>query len=361
MVIDVHGGDIWRLARRYGLDVENIIDFSASINPVGLPSGVKDVILRSIENILHYPDPDYAALREKLALYLSIDTDSVIVGNGSTDLIFLISMVILPKRTLIPIPSFSEYERGARLSGSEVVYLKSEEDSNFRISQESIIDNLRDIDMLYLGNPNNPTGMIVYRKELEGIINACERDGVFVVLDEAFIEFVDNFEDLTFIRDASVSGNLLVIRSLTKSFALPGLRVGYAVGKKGLIRRLRDLQPAWSVNSFAEAVGREVLNDTNYIEHTKRIIKEEKGFLIKGLKEIKGIEPLQSKANFLFIRITDPGFTSTDIRDMLLQRSILVRDLSTMSGLNNRYFRCAVRRRNENRNLLKALKEIFGG
>ncbi len=358
MIIDVHGGDIWRFAKRYGLDVEKIIDFSASINPVGLPAAVKDIISMTIENILHYPDPDYTALRERLARYLSVDIESIMVGNGSSDLIFLVSMVILPKRTLIPIPCFSEYERGARLSGSKVVYLKSEDNNNFRISPESIIDNLRDIDMVYLGNPNNPTGMIMYRKELEGIIDSCEREGVFVVLDEAFIEFVDNSDDLTFIKDALVTKNLLVIRSLTKSFAIPGLRLGYAVGQEGLIRRLRDLQPMWSVNSFAEAVGKDVLNDTNYIEYTKSVVKEEKEFLIKGLSEIKGIDPLPSEANFLFIRITDPRFTSTDLRDMLVQRYILVRDLSTMPGLNNRYFRCAVRRRNENLRLLEALKEI---
>jgi len=236
---DIHGGDVWSAAERLGLPVSEIIDFSASINSLFLTDRIKDSVFKSIESLRHYPDQQYKALRYAIGEFINISPENILVGNGSMEFIYLIPRVFKPANILLPIPSFSEYENAVRHAGANSIFLSLSERESFRLPVKEIKEHLTgDVKLVFLCSPHNPTGVLYERDEILEIVEECEKKDVLVVMDEVFIEFVYDFKKISLAAEAVKRKNLIVIRSLTKFFAIPGLRLGYAVVSSDLIKSL---------------------------------------------------------------------------------------------------------------------------
>src|SRR3989338_5276514 len=286
---DIHGGNIWSVGDRYGLQPSEIIDFSASINPL-FPEKIKDIVVRSIESLCHYPDPDYRKLRDAISEFINISPENIAVGNGSTEFIYLIPRLLKPENVLIPFPSFSEYKNAVRQINSNPLFLYLKEKDSFELLLNEVIDRLKDVQMLFLCSPHNPTAVLYKGKDILKIIEECERRGIWVVIDEVFIEFVPDFKKISFVLEAVKRKNLIILRSLTKFFAIPGLRLGYMVSNVDIIKRVKDYQEPWRVNSIADAVGCEILKETDYIDESLSLIKRERDFLFS---ELSGLDKLR--------------------------------------------------------------------
>ncbi len=357
----LHGGNLGEANLKYKIERDRFIDFSANINPLGVPPKVREVLLSNIDLILCYPDPYCEGLQREIATYQEIDEESILVGNGSCDLIYLIARTFTPHEALILLPSFSEYEYAVKISGGRCRFFKLPEERDFLWEKEPILEHLEGIDMVFICNPNNPTGSIISKEDLLFTVAICEKKGVKVVIDEAFIDFVEDYHHLTLLREAVSRKNLLVLRSLTKFFGLAGLRVGYLVGPKRLIKELERHQTPWAVNSLGQIAAKEALRDQRFIEETRSYILQERAYFWEKLKKIEGIEPYPAAANFILCRLCKDGMNSLSITEKLGFKGILIRDCSDFRGLNNRFIRVAVRKREENLKLISALKEAVKG
>lgn len=356
----IHGGEVWTIARERGLDPSNILDFSSNVNPLGPPTSSIKRIKDNLWKIPYYPDRSYSKFRSQVAEHLELDTiDNIVEGSGSTELIQLFAELLINEgdKVVIPVPTYGEYERLVRIRRGIPVLIRPTRGLGLdidRVKQE--LGN--DCKALILCNPNNPTSTIIQRTDLISIINLAYDKGIFVLVDESFVEFADKAE-ISLSPDIEEFANLFIIRSLTKFYALPGLRIGYGIASLKLADRLRKIKMPWSLNSLAEEAGISALQDLKYMKKTRELISKERGYLYSGLKEIHDLTVFKPEANFILLRI-QKGMTAETLKESLLDRySILIRDCASFSGLGNEYFRVCVRLRNENSSLLSALKEIM--
>lgn len=354
----VHGGNLREATERYRLKGKKIIDFSANINPLGFTQGAHKIILAKLKDVSDYPDPDCKVLKETLSKYLNIAQDNLLIGNGSMELIFLLALALRPKKALIPIPSFSEYESAVRLAGGRPLFLETHEDDDFKINVTEIVKRLTRVDMVFISNPNNPTGFLFDKEAMWFLVAQCQKKGVFLVIDEVFMDFVKEKNELSLNKVATRKSHILILQSLTKFFALAGLRLGYLVGSKSLLKRISDYQPPWSVNSLAQLAGCAVIKDTFYQKKSRKYIFQEREFLFRELKKIKFISPYPPTANFIFSKLQSNRINSRKLCDYCANKGMLLRDCSNFRGLDNRFIRIAVRNRDENKKLIKALKDI---
>lgn len=326
---DEHGGNVSKYSK-------DILDFSANINPLGLSKEVKKIFTRNLYKIHHYPDPESKDLISGLARYWKISEENILLGNGSSELFFLISFALRPKNSYIPIPSFSEYEKAVRLTSNKVILNSSLKSASKK-------------DLLIIGNPNNPTGSLISVPAFNGL----------TVIDEAFMDFLQDEKKHTLIWKAVKNKKYIVIRTFTKFFAIPGLRLGYLIAHKELISFLRKYQVPWNINIYAQQAGQILLKDRTFIKKTRLLIEKERKFLFKHLSDISELKPFKSAANFILIKIKDGSITSSVLKEKLIKKKILIRDCSNFKGLDNTYFRIAVRKRQENVRLIKAINEIL--
>lgn len=369
MTRPIHGGNIREVQNKYGLSKYAVLDFSASINPFGPPRGVKEVIKKSIDALPNYPDSDCLELRQAIAAYLSsisdpvgqFDPDNILVGNGSTELIHLIARVLTPKQALIPIPTFAEYEDAVRLTGGRCISVKARPDKDFSWPMETILGRLNQADILFLCTPNSPTGYLMPEADIYKIIHACKKHKIVLVIDETFLDFVDGGEQRSFVNLAARTSNIIVLRSFTKLYALPGLRLGYLVGGKTLVKKIGRMQPPWMVNTLAQAAGLEALKDRPYAAQTVVQLNLEKEWLIAELSKTPGLLPYPSAANFILCRIATNKIDSAALTDEMARKGILIRNCSTYRGLGKSFIRVATRTREENTRLISSLREVLNG
>jgi threonine-phosphate decarboxylase len=346
-----HGGNVFAVARSLGVRPEEILDFSASINPLGMAPGMKEALSSSFELLKHYPDSEAVELSLALAAFHGLEPATVCVANGSTELIYLLPRLIMGRRALIVAPAFSEYAKALEREGWEIAYLALAADNGFALSLQSLEARLAEgIDALFLCNPGNPTGALLPPATIEKVRALCCATGTFLVLDEAFMDFCEE-ESAKHLID---KGGGVVLRSLTKFFAIPGLRLGYALGSPEVIAGLAALRQPWSVNTPAQLAGLAALADNDYRQRTRQLVAAERDFLAEGLAAINGLIPYPAAANYLLVEITR-GPSAVELRRSLLGRGILIRDCATFYGLDGRFFRVAVRRREENVRLLDQL------
>ncbi|MDD5658916.1 MAG: aminotransferase class I/II-fold pyridoxal phosphate-dependent enzyme, partial [Actinomycetota bacterium] len=320
-VCSEHGGNIWSKIKSLSTADDNLTDFSTNTNPLGFPKETNKIIQDNISNIRHYPDPDCLHLRQNISKYLNINYKNIIAGNGSSELFYSTISTIKPARILLPAPSFSEYEKASLLSGASVSFVSYEkQNGEFFMDIEKITKELPQINAFMIGNPNNPTGSIIDHDVLMFIIKKAQENNCFVLIDEAFIDFAENGKELSLIKDIPKNDNIIVFRSLTKIFAIPGLRLGYAAANANMIEKIRAHQPDWPVNLFAQTVGAELIKNKDFIKKTLKIIEEEKRFLYESISKIKGLKPYKSHANFLIIEIPKAGLDSKAIKSKLLSQ-----------------------------------------
>ncbi|MEW6108267.1 MAG: threonine-phosphate decarboxylase CobD [Nitrospirota bacterium] len=360
-----HGGNIYRFSEEINIPEKKIIDFSASINPLGVPEKVRHEINRHLSCLGNYPDPDTKALRSKLARYHNLEPESILCGNGSTELIYLIPRALRPEKVLIPHPTFSEYERACKISNElQVMRYELKKEDNFDIAPDEFISAIERLafnsklktqnsKLVFLCNPNNPTGRLLKRHEVLEIANAAAEMKCYLIVDEAFIDFCP--ED-SVIDAVQSNPYLIVMRSMTKFYALSGLRVGYGVFPLNIIETIKKYKEPWTVNSLAQRAGLIALGDTGYRDKTIRLIKKEKQFLENNFKKI-GIKFYPSEANFYLLKVNN----ADEIYLRLSKKGILVRDCSNFRGLDSSYIRVAVKPRADNLSLIKELTDIIKG
>ena len=355
-----HGGNIYRAAGQLGLGEYELIDFSASINPLGVPKSVLAGIRDTMKRLHNYPDPDAKRLTLALAKNFAINPELILCGNGSTELIYLVIRALMPERILIPAPTFSEYELAAGDKREIVHYALSAKD-NFAINPDAFIRAMAgdskslshkmalpsSVDMAFLCNPNNPTGALVRKPDMLKIAAAAKDLKCHLVVDEAFIDFSPGDSVIN-----EVEGNpyLIVLRSLTKFYALSGLRVGFGVFPLKLIGVMKKHKEPWTVNTLAQVAGVDAINDKAYKEETFKIIGNERKTLQDGFK-VLNIQYLPTEANFYLIRMDK----ARNIIDALGEKGILIRGCSNFRGLDGSYARVAVKSNRDNMRLLKEL------
>lgn len=348
----VHGGRREDAARRYGIPKEEMLDFSASINLLGPPSGVAAAIRGAITEIAHYPEEDSRSLAGVMAEYLCVFPDEVVPGNGSIELIYWLVAALNPAKALIVEPTFSEYRRACQAAGAICDSLMLKEEDGFAFSVEDL--DPEGYDLVFLCNPNNPTGYLIPAQEVVEVWRRCRAVGAGLVVDEAFIDFAG--EGASILAYGAAAG-LYVLRSFTKSHALAGLRLGCLVTESDFAARLRSIMPPWNVNAFARAAGEAALKDLGYLLRTQRQTAVVKERLFDDLAALPGIDPFPSEANFILCRIEGAG--SDKLWQKLAKVGILVRDCRSFESLGDRFFRVAVRSQQENSHLIMALERAL--
>ena len=357
MKVAKHGGNIYEVALERNIIMEEILDFSANINPLGIPNSLKEALINNIHMIERYPDPEYKALIKTIADYHGIDPRWISVGNGATELIFALAACLNSKNSLILAPTFSEYERALLKSGSEVQYYYLKEENDFQIDEgfKKLLNS--EIDLVVLCNPNNPTGQFLKRSQVMEILQHCREYGIRLVIDEAFIDFVEGGEEETMISCMHEYNHLYVIRALTKFFAIPGLRLGYAVtANENMLGRIHDNREPWTINSFAALAGEIVLKDKEYIQDTKNWLSREKDKLFKELDAIKGIKAYKPEANYIFFSYNKG---ERCLKEALLEKKILIRSCANYKNLTDRFYRIAIKDQDSNERLIQSLKEVI--
>ena len=351
-----HGGNVFAVARLLGVPPEEVLDFSASINPLGPPPGVRAAVVEAFERLGHYPDSTCTELVDALARHHGCEPANVCIGNGSTELIHLLPRLVAGRRALIVAPTFSEYAEALRRAGWEFDYLVLPGDDGFPLSIGAVRDELaKGYGLLFLCNPGNPTGRLYGKEEVAELLDACMDAGTLLVVDEAFMDFC---EEESVKRPVIASGAGVVIRSMTKFYGFPGLRLGYALASNALTERLASLRLPWGVNTLAQAAGLAALADEGHALRSRAYVAEERAFLEAGFSSLRGVRVWPGAANYLLARL-DGGMTAAELQELLLPECILIRDCANFHGLAGRFFRVAVRRREENERLLAALGEIL--
>lgn len=336
-----HGGDIYKNRVK--------LDFSVNINPLGVPDSVKAALDFAAKHCHEYPDMDAAGLREAISTMLSVPKDCLLFGNGASELFMGIVHAFMPKRTLIPVPSFYGYEYAANAVNSDIDYFYLKKEKDFELG-EDLFNALENTELLFLANPNNPTGRGLDKAYLKELLEICLKKNIIVVLDESFIEFCRDYISMT--GEINNYDNLLVIRSATKLFAIPGVRLGYMAGAAHLLKRIGRVLPEWNISIFAQEAGTACAGEREYIQKTEDYVKTEREFLYDGLKEL-GLYVYKGEANFLLFYSETPLYTA------LLDKGILIRDCRNFKGLSEGYYRAAVRQRQDNEKLLKAIGECI--
>lgn len=343
MIKNEHGGDVF--------EREIVYDFSANLNPLGMPESVKNALQKSISEWEKYPDPFCRSLVKKLSERENSPPENIVCGNGAADLIFRIVQTVKPQKAVVCAPSFSEYSKALVQSGSEISAYFLSEKSGFALD-EKILEMLDEsVQMLILCTPNNPTGRTVDGELLRRICERCKANDIVFLCDECFIDFTENAAH----AEQFLNPNVVVLKAFTKIYAMAGLRLGYALfGDKALAEKVRRNGQFWSVSAPAQTAGEAALDEKNYLEKTLELVKKEREFLTENLRNF-GFKVYPSEANFILF------YTKLPLDEMLLSEKILIRNCANFDGLEQGYFRAAVRSHEENSALVGAIERCLNG
>jgi len=350
--VPAHGGRREDAERRFGIPKEELLDFSASINLLGPSPSVMAAVRSAAVDLHYYPEEGAGEFTRLVADYLGVLPDEIVPGNGSIEVIYWLARALTPRRVLIVEPTFSEYRRACEAVGADCDSLMLLEEENFILDAGRIEP--EGYDLVFLCNPNNPTGGFVSRESVTALWKRCREAGAGLVVDEAFIDFKDSEESALYY---GVREGMYVVRSFTKSHSLAGLRLGCLVAEAGFAGKLRAMMPPWNLNSFALAAGRAALTEWDYMELSRRENADARARLRADLAAIPGIEPLPSVTNFLLCRLEEES--SAMLAEWLGWQGILVRDCRSFAGLGDRYVRVAVRGERDNYQLVAALRKAF--
>jgi adenosylcobyric acid synthase len=347
-----HGGNVHRLSREKNHGCRDVIDFSANINPLGPPEWLRAIISSTIEQLVHYPDPENYDLIQTIAAHYQVPTNTVIAANGTTELLYHLPKVFQRDRAVIPMPSYIDYAKVMHLAGISVEPFFLSASMNFSLDPSALSSVLTGNEIVVIGSPNNPTGMVVDPEKI--ILLANDFPQTIFLIDEAFLDFVDSGRSL-----AGQAENILTLNSMTKFFAIPGLRLGFGIFPAKFAEALRTIMPPWTVNTLAQAVGKKAFNDEGYRKESIQLASKLRQELTGKLAKIPVLKIFPSTANYLLIRLMG-SMTAPILAERLLQEGIAIRVCANYQGLNETYFRVAVRTSNENTILVQAVERILG-
>lgn len=340
-----HGGDIYSYHRP-------LLDFSANINPLGYPPGLKEALVENLDNFRRYPDPQCRKLRQAIAAHHNITADQVLCGNGASDLIYRICACFRQAKTLVTAPTFSEYKRAVRVYGGYIHEHRLREDECFDVDESILSVITEDVHLIFLCSPGNPTGRIISFPLLHEVIKRCQQVGAFLVLDECFLDFTSGRSMISLMDKYP---NLLILRAFTKIYAMAGLRLGYLLSSdRDLLERIAAFGAAWSVSGPAQTAGLAALRANNWTEKTRIYVQKEREFMQNELSRF-GLNVFSGDANYLLLKSEIPLF------NRLLDKGILVRDCRNFTGLSDLFIRVNIQTRENNLKLLAALKEVMYG
>ena len=356
-----HGSDIEKICEYYHLKKEDIINFGANVNPLGLSASVKAALASHLDILSSYPDREYTSLREVLSAYCRIPSDYILPGNGSSELISLLIDALSPKHTLILGPTYSEYSRELSFSGSTQEYYHLKEEQDFRLDADDLCTVLAkgNYDLLIICNPNNPTSSAILHDDMEKLLCFCADHGVFVMIDETYVEFAPDIEAVTAVPFTQRFTNLCVLRGVSKFFAAPGMRFGYAVtGNPDFLRKMKEKQIPWSLNSAGAYAGELLFQDQDYIDRTRQLILTERGRMYDALSQLASFKVFQPYANFLLLKILKEGKTAFDVFETCIKNGLMIRDCSSFQCLDGEFVRFCIMMPEDNSRLLKVLEKV---
>jgi threonine-phosphate decarboxylase len=354
-----HGGNVWKFSETYGIPVNEMIDFSISTNPLGAPETALESIRGHLNLVKHYPDPDPEWLLGALAKSAGVKAENVILGNGSTELIYLFNEVFLEDgyEAVIPVPSFSEYKAAIERFGGNMTFLRCDSSKNFQLNVKELEQTIsQKTRVIFLCNPNSPTGVLYDKDDILHILRFAAERNVLVFLDEDYIDFVNDGKRYSMAEYVNEYNNLFVLRSLTKFFGLAGLRIGYGIGSPELVTALNNVKMPWSINSLAMYATEAAINDVEFIKKSRTLVSQSRKEMLELFKPVPWLKVYPSETNFLLIEIIQGDLTSTQIKEALAKEGFLIRDCKDFDGLNNRFFRVTVRRPEENKKLVEQIK-----
>ncbi len=342
-----HGGDIY--------SQEILLDYSANINPLGMPEGVKEAVRRAVDEAAPYPDSSCRRLRKALAAFHQLEEERIICGNGAADLIFQLVFALRPERALVPAPSFSEYGQALKAAGAKIFLYRMKKENGFRFSLRDWMEEADRVrpDMAFFCNPNNPTGLAEGKETVEKMAGFCRERGIFLAVDECFQEFLDEPEACSILGETGRFPHLFVLKAFTKTYAMAGLRLGYGIcGDRQILEQMEAVRQPWSVSSLAQAAGLAALREEEYVKRSKTLVKIQRKALKEGLAGL-GLEVWDSQANYIFFRGPE------GLKERLLDRKILIRSCANYPGLDGSYYRICVGTEKNNQRLLRELEEVL--
>ena len=357
---EFHGSDLEKIADYYHLSKENIVLFGANVNPLGLSGQVKKDLAAHLDVISSYPDRNYTDLKKAIASYTGTSVEHIVVGNGSTELISLLISQRAPKKALLLGPTYSEYARELNLVGGTLEYYNLKEEQDFKLDISDLTDALKsDIDLLIICNPNNPTSSAVSTPDIRELLAVCRSLGIFVMIDETYIEFAPKGAALSAVPLVPEFDNFMVIRGVSKFFAAPGLRFGYGLtSNQAFLQTLLTHQNPWSLNSVGAYAGERMLKDTDYIKKTWTLIDSERTRMCTKLSGLDTVKIYPAYANFVLVRILKEGLTSFDVFEKAIHQNLMIRDCSSFESLNGEYVRFCIMNPEDNDRLLDVFRSL---
>lgn len=344
----IHGGDVAGYEAEYGT---RPLDYSANINPLGLPDGVRRAVIDALDQADAYPDPLCRKLRGAIAQAEQAAPGHILCGNGAADLIFRLVLAARPRHALVTAPTFAEYEQALALVDCRVTRHFLLERENFALTERFLAALQPDVDMVFLCNPNNPTGQVIKPALLQKIVGICRENGIRLVVDECFNAFLDEPGKNTVKPLLEANPHLLVLKAFTKLYAMAGIRLGYCLcADEALLEQMARCGQPWGVSSLAQAAGVAALAEQDYVQRTRVLIARERGWMRQALAAQKQ-RVLGSAANYIFFQTDTP-----ELGEKMRRCGVMIRSCANYPGLDGSWYRCAVRSHEENVRMIEALK-----
>ncbi len=343
----LHGGDIYRNTVEY--------DFSVNVNPLGMPRSCVEAAKRGVELSMHYPDCQCESLCGRLAQKEEVSAEWIVPGNGAAELLYSLCYAIRPKKGLIPVPAFLEYERALLAAGGVPAHWYLEEQEDFRIGEGLLAEIEKGADILFLCNPGNPTGAIIEKELLDQIVKKCRQTKTILCMDECFLPFLRKEQELTMKPYLEQFPNLVILRALTKIYAMPGLRLGYMItADRELSQRVKNCMQPWNISLPAQMAGCAALEEEGYVEKAREMIARERNYLTGELSGGLADKVYPSEANYIFFK------AGAGLKEAMLKQGILIRSCENYENLSGEFYRIAVRTHEENMELIRRWKGMAG-
>lgn len=354
---DKHGANLFELSKQYNFEIEDLRDFASNINPIGPSRKSLDKVIENIDLITTYPDPEYIDLKENISKYVDANTEDIFLGSGTTQLLREYIEFINPKNSLILSPCYSEYENELNKLDGNIYYYTLKKENEFKIKVSELIEciNTNEIDLFIFANPNNPTGTILNKEDIERILKNTDAK---LLIDETYSEFT-NQEIYSSVSLTKEYKNLFIARGVSKFFASPGIRLGYGITSDEETKQAFEKnEMLWNITILSDIMGQNMFSDISYITEVYNFIKSEREYMISELSRIEKLKIYNSEGNFVLCEILNEK-TSTDLRSYLLKDAFIIRDCKTFRGLNDKYFRFCILNKEDNRKLLEKIKKYF--
>lgn len=354
-----HGSDLEVIAKQYHIDQDSIIPYASNVNPLGISPMARQALIDNIDAIRAYPDRNYETLRASISKYCDAEPKQLILGNGTSELIRLTIETLAPKKTMVIGPTYSEYGNTARMAGSELETYMLKNLDDFEIDVDMFLKALNDsIDLLIICNPNNPTSKVLTKYQMDTILSRCLELDIFVMVDETYVEFVKDVNLVSSVALTKKFDNLIVLRSVSKFFAAPGLRLGYAItSNEDFLEATSNGKIPWNINSYASIAG-VMFEDEHYINLTKSLIQTERNLIYSALSSRKTIKVFKPEANFVLIKLLKEDLTATDVFEYCIKKGFMIRDCTDYEGLGEKYIRFCFMKPEQNDNVVNTILEI---